>query len=53
MPRLSTLRLPFSKLQNNNFDLFFHIQYSNSLAERLLDYKEREEALRIGASIVR
>ena len=47
------LSYPISKLLKNNFDLFFHIQYTNALAESLINYKERQEALRIGFSIVR
>jgi outer membrane phospholipase A len=47
------LSYPISKLLKNNFDLFFHVQYTNALAESLINYKERQEALRIGFSIVR
>lgn len=49
----SDLSYPISKLLKNNFDLFFHIQYSDSLAESLINYKERNQSLRIGFSIVR
>jgi hypothetical protein len=34
-------------------DLSLHIQYVNTLAESLLHYDERTEAIRIGVSIVR
>ncbi len=47
------LSYPISKLLKSNLDLFFHIQYSYSLAESLIDYKERTNALRLGISIVR
>lgn len=36
-----------------NFDFYFHIQYADTLAETLLDYTKRTEALRIGLAIVR
>ncbi|MDX2480956.1 MAG: phospholipase A [Desulfuromusa sp.] len=44
---------PLSKLLKNNFGLFFQVQYSNALGESLINYKKREQALRIGLSIVR
>ncbi|MGD9162046.1 MAG: phospholipase A [Desulfobacteraceae bacterium] len=47
------LSYPVSKLLKNNFDLFFHVQYNYSLAESLINYKERDQSLRIGFSIVR
>lgn len=37
----------------NNFELYLQVQYSNALAESLLNYKERNEALRIGFAIIR
>ncbi|NLD37086.1 MAG: hypothetical protein GX654_09470 [Desulfatiglans sp.] len=49
----TNLSYPIARLLKNNFDLFFHIQYSYSLAESLINYKERTESLRIGFSIVR
>lgn len=49
----TNLSYPISRLLKNNFDLFFHIQYSYSLAESLIKYEERTQALRIGFSIVR
>ncbi|MBW2515033.1 MAG: phospholipase A, partial [Deltaproteobacteria bacterium] len=33
--------------------LYLHVQYTNSLAESLLQYEKRTKALRIGVSIVR
>ncbi len=47
------LSYPISNFVNDNFDLYLQIQYSNALAESLLNYQERTEALRIGFSIVR
>jgi phospholipase A1/A2 len=47
------LSYPISNLIGNNFDLYLHIQYTNALAESLLDYQQRTEALRVGFSIVR
>ncbi|MDA3904026.1 MAG: phospholipase A [Desulfuromusa sp.] len=47
------LSYPISQLLKNNFDLFFQIQYSNALAESLINYKERNESVRVGFSIVR
>lgn len=47
------LSYPLSKLLKNNFDLFFQIQYCNTLAESLIKYKERDQSIRIGFSIVR
>lgn len=37
----------------NNFDIYFHSQYTNALAESLLNYKERNESIRFGFAIVR
>ncbi|MBU0996367.1 MAG: phospholipase A [Proteobacteria bacterium] len=37
----------------NNLDMYFHVQYTNSLAERLINYYDRSEVLRIGFAIVR
>jgi outer membrane phospholipase A len=47
------LSYPISNLINNNFDLYLQLQYTNSLAESLLDYQDRTETLRVGFSIVR
>lgn len=47
------LTYPIRKLIFNNVDLFFHVQYVNVLAERLINFRERTEALRIGFSLVR
>lgn len=47
------LTYPIRQLSRRNIDLFFHIQYVNALAESLLRYRERTEAVRLGLSIVR
>lgn len=47
------LTFPISKLLKSNLDVFFHLQYSNALAESLINYTERSEAFRIGFSFVR
>ena len=49
----TNLSYPISNLLKNNLDFFIHLQYSNSLAESLINYKERTQAFRIGFSIVR
>ncbi|MBW2192580.1 MAG: phospholipase A [Deltaproteobacteria bacterium] len=41
-------RLPFS-----TFDFYLQAQYVNALAESLINYRERTEAVRLGFSIVR
>jgi outer membrane phospholipase A len=47
------LSYPISNLLGNNFDLYLQIEYSNSLAESLIDYRQRDQVVRIGISIVR
>jgi hypothetical protein len=32
---------------------YFHVQYANALAETLLNYEERTEAIRFGLSMIR
>lgn len=44
---------PIHQLLGQNVDLYFHIQYENALAESMLRFRERTEALRLGFSIVR
>ena len=44
---------PLHRLINNSLDLYFYAQYSNMLAESLLNYNERTQAFRVGLSIVR
>jgi phospholipase A1/A2 len=47
------LTYPICRLLNQNVDLYFHVQYENALAESLLHFRERTEAVRMGFSIVR
>ena len=47
------LTYPLHRLMFRNFDLYFQIQYVNALAESMLDYRERNEVLRLGFAIVR
>ena len=47
------LTLPLHKIIYDNLDLYLQVQYVNSLAESLLDYTNRTQALRIGFAIVR
>ncbi len=47
------LSFPIHRLLRDNLDLYFHIQYSNALAESLIRYRDRVEAVRIGFSLVR
>ena len=44
---------PLNKYLINNIELYLHIQYSDMLAENLLEYSERSHALRIGFAVVR
>ena len=44
---------PLHLLFFKELDLYFHAQYVNALAESLIDYTERTNALRLGFSIVR
>ena len=47
------LSYPIHHLLRDNLDLYFHVQYENALAESLLDYTRRSQALRLGFSLVR
>lgn len=47
------LTYPLNRLALENIDLYFHIQYTNRLAESLLYYKKRTNVLRVGFSLVR
>jgi len=47
------LTYPAGKLLFNDVNFFLHMQYVNTLAENLLDYKERTKALRFGISFIR
>jgi outer membrane phospholipase A len=47
------LTYPLDWFLFHNFDFYLQVQYVNALAESLLDYRERTEALRLGLAIVR
>ena len=47
------LSYPLDRLFTANLQVYFHAQYVNALAESLLNYTERNEALRLGISIIR
>ncbi len=44
---------PLHSLFFSDLDLYFQVQYTNRLAESLLNYTERTEAFRLGFAIVR
>jgi phospholipase A1 len=47
------LTYPLSQFIFKNLNLYFQIQYVNALAESLLNFRDRTEALRLGFAIVR
>ena len=47
------LTYPLNRFIFKNLDLYFQVQYVNALAESLLNYRNRTEALRLGFAIVR
>lgn len=47
------LTYPIDRLLGNNLNVYLHLQYSNSLAESLIDYQERIETFRLGLSFFR
>jgi phospholipase A1/A2 len=47
------LTYPLHRFLFNTLDIYFHAQYSNSLAENLIDYQDRSHAFRLGISVVR
>jgi outer membrane phospholipase A len=47
------LTYPLSQIIFKNLNLYFQIQYVNALAESLLNFRDRTEALRLGFAIVR
>ncbi|MBU1708490.1 MAG: phospholipase A [Proteobacteria bacterium] len=47
------LTYPLHRILSDNLSIYLHIQYVNSLAENLLNYQDRTEALRIGFSFIR
>ncbi|MBU0674450.1 MAG: phospholipase A [Proteobacteria bacterium] len=44
---------PMDRYVGQNLQFYFHVQYVNALAESLLHYQERTEALRVGFTFVR
>jgi outer membrane phospholipase A len=50
---LLDLTYPLHRLLFHGFDFYIQAQYVNALAESLLEYRERTEAVRLGFSIVR
>ena len=47
------LTYPLSQFIFKNLNLYFQVQYVNALAESLLNYRDRTEAVRLGFAIVR
>jgi len=47
------LTYPLNQFIFKNLNLYFQVQYVNALAESLLNYRDRTEALRLGFAIVR
>ncbi len=47
------LTYPLHRFLFNNLHFYFHAQYVSALAESLLDFRERTQALRLGLAIVR
>jgi outer membrane phospholipase A len=47
------LTYPLHRFLFNTLDSYIHAQYTNALAENLLEYQERSHAFRIGFSMVR
>ena len=47
------LSYPLTSFFNNGLNLYLHLQYFNGYAERLKDYREKEEIFRIGVSLSR
>lgn len=44
---------PLHKIFGNVLDVYFYAQYSNVLAESLLDYQDRTQAVRLGLAFIR
>ena len=47
------LTYPLSQFIFKHLNMYFQVQYVNALAESLLDYRDRTEAVRLGFAIVR
>ena len=44
---------PLREILFNNLDIYLQVQYANCLAESLLKFRERTQALRLGIAIIR
>lgn len=44
---------PMHRLFGGNIEIYLQLSYVNALAERFIDYKDRNEAVRVGLAIVR
>ena len=44
---------PLHKIFGDAFDVYFYAQYTNMLAESLLDYQQRTQAFRLGLAFIR
>jgi phospholipase A1/A2 len=47
------LSYPLDQLVRMNLQVYLHAQYANAYAESLINFEERNEALRLGISIIR
>ena len=47
------LTYPLHRFFFKTLDIYLHAQYSNALAENLIDYQDRSHAFRLGFSVVR
>ena len=47
------LSYPLNKLFGGSIDMYIHAQYFNGYAETLLDYNQKDDAFRLGMSIIR
>jgi outer membrane phospholipase A len=47
------LTYPIDRLLGDNLNIYFQLQYSNRLAESLVNYQQRIEAVRLGIAIFR
>ncbi len=49
---MADMTFPLARI-HESLNFFFHVQYFNGYAEQLIHYREKEEILRIGLSIIR
>ncbi len=49
---VADITFPLARI-HESLNFFFHVQYVNGYAEQLINYKEKDEILRIGLSIIR